>query len=126
MGGLRLTARVRRYQPRYLAILGVGAYRTAFDQAKATVGRQPQTIGETILWVLPNPSGLNANYQRADLARLLAAADRALYEAKRTGRDRAWSRSTGEVDRPGIPDDPDRTGHSSPPLGWTPPLARGA
>ncbi|HSL53869.1 MAG TPA: G/U mismatch-specific DNA glycosylase [Pyrinomonadaceae bacterium] len=69
-GGKRLRAKVLRYRPRILAILGVGAYRTAFNQPKASVGRQQDRIGETVLWVLPNPSGLNANYQAADLARL--------------------------------------------------------
>jgi TDG/mug DNA glycosylase family protein len=69
-GGVRLKAKVLRYQPRVLAVLGMGAYRTAFSQAKATIGRQEAQLGETILWVLPNPSGLNANYQAADLARL--------------------------------------------------------
>ena len=69
-GGERLRAKVLRYRPRGLAVLGVGAYRTAFNQPKATVGRQEARIGDTSLWVLPNPSGLNANYQAADLARL--------------------------------------------------------
>jgi TDG/mug DNA glycosylase family protein len=69
-GGEQLRAKVLRYRPRVLAVLGVGAYRTAFDQPKATIGRQAETIGDTVLWVLPNPSGLNANYQAADLARL--------------------------------------------------------
>ena len=69
-GGKRLSAKVRRYQPRILAVLGMGAYRLAFAQPRATVGRQELKIGETILWVLPNPSGLNANYQRDALARL--------------------------------------------------------
>jgi double-stranded uracil-DNA glycosylase len=69
-GGERLRAKVLRYHPRILAILGLGAYRTAFNQPKAIVGRQPDLIGNTILWVLPNPSGLNANYQPAALARL--------------------------------------------------------
>jgi TDG/mug DNA glycosylase family protein len=69
-GGEQLRAKVLRYRPRVLAVLGVGAYRTAFNQPKATVGRQPETIGATILWVLPNPSGLNANYQAPELARL--------------------------------------------------------
>lgn len=69
-GGEQLRAKVLRYQPRVLAVLGVGAYRTAFNQPKATIGRQAETIGDTILWVLPNPSGLNANYQAPDLARL--------------------------------------------------------
>jgi TDG/mug DNA glycosylase family protein len=69
-GGKRLAAKVRRYQPRVLAILGVGAYRVAFDRPKAVVGLQEEKIGETLLWVLPNPSGLNANYQAPDLARM--------------------------------------------------------
>jgi TDG/mug DNA glycosylase family protein len=69
-GGERLRSKVLRYRPRILAVLGVGAYRTAFNQPKAVVGRQPEQIGATLLWVLPNPSGLNANYQAPDLARL--------------------------------------------------------
>jgi TDG/mug DNA glycosylase family protein len=69
-GGRKLKARVRRYRPRFLAVLGVGAYRTAFAQPKATLGLQPETIGETRIWVLPNPSGLNAHYQPNDLARM--------------------------------------------------------
>ncbi|HKR60984.1 MAG TPA: G/U mismatch-specific DNA glycosylase [Pyrinomonadaceae bacterium] len=69
-GGKRLTAKVRRYQPGILAVLGMGAYRQAFGQPRATVGRQEGVIGETILWVLPNPSGLNANYQQGELSRL--------------------------------------------------------
>ena len=70
IGGERLRAKVLRYRPRVLAVLGLGAYRTAFNQPKAVVGRQEDQIGNTVLWVLPNPSGLNANYQAADLARL--------------------------------------------------------
>ena len=69
-GGKRLRAKVLRYRPRILAVLGLGAYRTAFNQPKAAIGRQEECIGDTVLWVLPNPSGLNANYQAADLARL--------------------------------------------------------
>ena len=69
-GGEPLRAKVLRYQPRVLAVLGVGAFRTAFNRPKATVGRQDETIGATVLWVLPNPSGLNANYQAPALARL--------------------------------------------------------
>ena len=70
IGGERLRAKVLRYRPRVLAVLGLGTYRTAFNQPKAVVGRQEDQIGNTVLWVLPNPSGLNANYQAADLARL--------------------------------------------------------
>jgi TDG/mug DNA glycosylase family protein len=69
-GGARLRAKVLRYRPKVLAILGLGAYRTAFNQPKAVAGRQEDVMGNTVLWVLPNPSGLNANYQAADLARL--------------------------------------------------------
>jgi double-stranded uracil-DNA glycosylase len=69
-GGELLRRKVLRYQPRVLALLGVGAFRTAFNQPKAVVGQQAEKIGDTLLWVLPNPSGLNANYQAPDLARL--------------------------------------------------------
>ena len=69
-GGVKLRAKVLRYRPRVLALLGLGAYRMAFNSPKASVGRQEDRIGDTVLWVLPNPSGLNANYQAADLARL--------------------------------------------------------
>jgi double-stranded uracil-DNA glycosylase len=69
-GGRRLSAKVRRARPRVLAILGVGAYRTAFGRPRAGAGLQAESIGETRLWVLPNPSGLNANYQAPELARL--------------------------------------------------------
>ena len=72
MGGERLRAKVLRYRPRVLAVLGLGAYRTAFTQPKGSVGRQDERMGNTMLWVLPNPSGLNANYQAADLARLFS------------------------------------------------------
>ncbi|HEY0157434.1 MAG TPA: G/U mismatch-specific DNA glycosylase [Thermoanaerobaculia bacterium] len=69
-GGKELARKVRRYHPRYLAIVGIGAYRTAFARPKAKLGLQPDTIGETRIWVLPNPSGLNANYQPGELVRL--------------------------------------------------------
>jgi double-stranded uracil-DNA glycosylase len=70
-GGKPLIAKVKRYKPRVLAVLGVGAYRVAFDRPKAMVGLQDDTIGDTCIWVLPNPSGLNAHYQPADLAKVL-------------------------------------------------------
>jgi TDG/mug DNA glycosylase family protein len=69
-GGKALRIRVRRYRPRFLAVLGVGAYRVAFNRPKAGLGFQPEPIGETKVWVLPNPSGLNAHYRAADLAKL--------------------------------------------------------
>jgi len=72
-GGRRLTRRVRRYAPRVLAVLGISAYRTAFGRPDAALGPQPHTVGGARVWVLPNPSGLNAHYQLADLARLFRA-----------------------------------------------------
>jgi TDG/mug DNA glycosylase family protein len=76
-GGKRLAAKVRKYQPGFLAVLGVGAYRAAFGDPNATIGGQEKTIGKTRLWVLPNPSGLNAHYQAGDLARLFNELKRA-------------------------------------------------
>ncbi|GIV97511.1 MAG: mismatch-specific DNA-glycosylase [Herpetosiphonaceae bacterium] len=69
-GGQRLEQNAQHYRPRFIAVLGIGAYRTAFARPKATLGRQRETIAESIVWVLPNPSGLNANYQLPDLVRL--------------------------------------------------------
>ncbi|KXK61267.1 DNA glycosylase [Micromonospora rosaria] len=63
-----LTDTVRRYRPRWVAVLGVTAYRTGFARPKARFGPQPERLGEARLWVLPNPSGLNAHFQLADLA----------------------------------------------------------
>ena len=67
-GGKILEKKVRKFKPRYLAIVGIGAYRTAFGRPKAKMGLQDETIGATMIWVLPNPSGLNANYKPAELA----------------------------------------------------------
>jgi len=79
-GGAILKDKVRRYRPGWLAVLGIGAYKTAFDartdrerrasagfasSARApriNIGSQPEPIGDTRVWVLPNPSGLNAHY----------------------------------------------------------------
>jgi double-stranded uracil-DNA glycosylase len=71
-GGKQLAAKVRRYKPGFLAVLGLGAYRAAWDQPKAVIGRQKEMIGETVVWVLPNPSGLNAHYQSKQLATLFS------------------------------------------------------
>jgi double-stranded uracil-DNA glycosylase len=61
-GGERLRALVASVRPRVLAVLGVTAYRTAFGDPAAAVGPQPRAFGATAVWVLPNPSGLNAHY----------------------------------------------------------------
>ena len=69
-GGGHLRETVERYRPEVVAVLGVTAYRTAFERPNATVGRQDERIGDAALWVLPNPSGLNAHYQLPELVRL--------------------------------------------------------
>lgn len=69
-GRPRLLAKVKRYQPRFVAVLGVTAYRSAFEKPKAALGLQSETWGSTGIWVLPNPSGLNAHHQLKDIVRL--------------------------------------------------------
>lgn len=71
-GGRRLRKLVLQCQPKYLAFLGFVAYRVAFRQPKAQGGLQPELIGSTKVWLLPNPSGLNAHHQDAGLAKLFA------------------------------------------------------
>ena len=68
-GAASLRRKVLRYEPRFLAILGMQAYRVGFGEPRARIGIQEGTIGPTSIWLLPNPSGLNANYQLPDLAR---------------------------------------------------------
>ena len=69
-GGVLLEAKVRRYVPRVVAIVGIGAYRTAFARPRAAIGLQPEPLGPTTVWALPNPSGLNANYRPTELVAL--------------------------------------------------------
>jgi TDG/mug DNA glycosylase family protein len=66
-GAVEVEAKVCRLRPRAVAFLGVGAYRSAFGLPGATIGPQDRTICGARLWVLPNPSGLNAHYQLGDL-----------------------------------------------------------
>jgi double-stranded uracil-DNA glycosylase len=73
---------VRRYRPRAVAVVGVGAYRIAFDRPTASIGRQPEDFGGALLWILPNTSGLNAHYQAADFTRAFAKLRRALARAR--------------------------------------------
>ena len=70
LGQQQLATKMQQYRPRFLAILGIGAYRTAFNRTKAVVGRQDESLHDAIIWVLPNPSGLNAHYQLEDLKRV--------------------------------------------------------
>jgi len=69
-GSRILEAKVRRYRPRVLAIVGIGAYRTGFNRPRAKSGLQDEIIGNTRIWILPNPSGLNANYRPEELVTL--------------------------------------------------------
>lgn len=68
-GRRRLERLARRHRPRVVAVVGIGAFRIAFERPRATVGLQPETIGPSALWLLPNTSGLNANHRPADFAR---------------------------------------------------------
>ena len=71
-GAIGLQKKVLRYSPGVLAILGIDAYRKAFEKPGAIVGRQAEAIDKTRLWVLPNPSGINASYRMEDLVRLFS------------------------------------------------------
>lgn len=71
-GGAALEEKIRTFQPRFSAILGLGAYRSAFSRPKALPGLQQEKLaGISSTWVLPNPSGINANYRIEDLVRML-------------------------------------------------------
>jgi TDG/mug DNA glycosylase family protein len=72
-----LAAKARRLRPRYIAFLGLSAYRIATGKKKAAVGPQEDAIGGARVWLLPNPSGLNAHYQLPDLARVFGELRRA-------------------------------------------------
>jgi len=76
-GGERLVALVERLSPRVVAVAGITAYRTAFGRRRAVLGRQEETLGGAELWVVPNPSGLNAHETVHSLAQAYAAAARA-------------------------------------------------
>lgn len=69
-GALRFQTKVKRYRPRVAAILGLDAYRRAFGRKEVFIGEQTAGIVKTRLWVLPNPSGLNAHYQIKELVLL--------------------------------------------------------
>lgn len=77
-GGRALERKVRRYRPAVLAVLGVTAYRAAFGRPKAGMGPQPEPLGPARVWVLPNPSGLNAHFQAGQLATRFAELRRAV------------------------------------------------
>ena len=71
-GAAALAELVAEFRPRVLAVLGITAWRAAFERPRAVLGLQPERVGGTATWVVPNPSGLNAHFQLADLARCYA------------------------------------------------------
>jgi double-stranded uracil-DNA glycosylase len=71
-GADALERKVEAFTPAVVAVLGIGAYRVAFSRRRAAIGPQPERIAGARLWVLPNPSGLNAHYQPAELGRAFA------------------------------------------------------
>lgn len=71
-GGALLEEKALRYLPRAVAILGISAFRVAFSLPRAEVGRQVTTLGRSSLWVLPNPSGLQARYQLPEMVKLFS------------------------------------------------------
>jgi TDG/mug DNA glycosylase family protein len=76
-GGERVRALTERARPCWLAVVGVTAYRVAFNEPRATIGRSDRWIRDTRIWILPNPSGLNARWTlpalTAEFSRLRAA-----------------------------------------------------
>jgi TDG/mug DNA glycosylase family protein len=76
-GALVLEAKAVALRPRFIAVLGLGAYRTAFRRPRAVIGEQQETLGGATLWLLPNPSGLQAQYQLPEMTGLF----RSLHEA---------------------------------------------
>ena len=89
-GRRRLAAKVRRYRPAMVAVLGRGAYRPAFGRPRATLGPQPEPFEGAAVWVLPSPSGLNANYQMPALVQLF----RSLWQHATTGKRETISTAT--------------------------------
>ena len=81
-GRRRLVRKLRRYRPRTVAFLGLGAYRHAFGRPQATLGGQAESFEGAGVWVLPSPSGLNANYQMPALVKLF----RSLWQQSSTSR----------------------------------------
>lgn len=79
-GARRLRRRVGRLRPEVVAMLGLTAFRTAFRRPAARVGRQPDRLVSSLLWILPNPSGLNAHYQLGELAGLFGQLRQEVFE----------------------------------------------
>ena len=76
-GATQLGAKAAILRPHCVAVLGLQAYRTAFRRPEAVVGRQPELLGSALLWLLPNPSGLQAHYQLPEMSGMF----KSLFEA---------------------------------------------
>jgi TDG/mug DNA glycosylase family protein len=81
-GGRNLARKLRRLEPGIVAFLGLLAYRSAFDRPTATVGEQAERLGGARLWLLPNPSGIQAHYQHDDMVNALLALRMAIDRSK--------------------------------------------
>jgi double-stranded uracil-DNA glycosylase len=91
-GGKRLRVLVRRIKPHCVVALGLTAYRAAFDQPNAALGRQPESFEGAMLWVLPNPSGLNAHFQLKDYARFFREVRLACFNPRENTRESSGAR----------------------------------
>lgn len=115
-GGRRLHERVLAIGPEWLAVLGVTAYRAAFGRPRAAIGPQDERVGDTRIWVLPNPSGLNAHYQLLDLVaeftRLRAAHPTRATAARRSGDQESSGAGSGSGGL-SAPSRASRSAHSS-------------
>jgi TDG/mug DNA glycosylase family protein len=78
-GARQLRAKVEDLKPEVVAVLGLQAYRTAFRRPKAAIGRQPESLGPSIVWLLPNPSGLQARYQMPEMVAMYRSLRSAAY-----------------------------------------------
>jgi TDG/mug DNA glycosylase family protein len=80
-GAGALAGKVRVHEPSWVAILGIGAYRTAFGRPRAALGRQDERLEGAQIWLLPSPSGLNAHHQPRDLAVAFGELRRAVHRS---------------------------------------------
>jgi double-stranded uracil-DNA glycosylase len=78
-GARALEKKVLRYRPKFVAFIGIGAYRAAFGRPNAAIGPQAERLGSASIWTLPSTSGLNANYRPADLVRLFTELRKAVF-----------------------------------------------
>lgn len=87
IGAQHLTRVVAKHQPAWVAVLGVTAYRIGFQRPRSSIGRQVDRLADAEIWVLPNPSGLNAHYQLDALASEFALLRVAAVDGRPAARD---------------------------------------